>query len=288
MNKVENNLNNYANYFNGFKDVWEGQSKKQIAIGFLKIISYLTPASIYFGLKLYFEQRQLNNMKSLCNRVSLGLQNKTAIDQKDLIKFLVIKILDQDKTNFDGAFHLLSLKSQSIFFETVAENGKLCETIQYLPRDIKHIAINFGKSPLQMLIGTVASKLEKFDELETVDFDMSEVCPYTADTLNKCHNLIKIANCFEKSNAGWYGFYDNFESGGSSYSIDTEAIAREVINDSICLIKAKEKIKVIRIHFMGSEEPDYLKTYSEEIHKTKDKQLFHKPNHPIFAQLDQL
>lgn len=82
MNEINKKLNYFKNYLNGFNDIAECKSKKQVALGFAKVASYLfLPLPIIFGIGHLIMQHKLTRMTEFCNRVITRQDHNTPTQQ---------------------------------------------------------------------------------------------------------------------------------------------------------------------------------------------------------------
>lgn len=191
MNELNENLNFYSSYCPGVQDIFEFKSTAQAALGVCKfLLGSIFVVPIIFGVGYLITQYKLYELTSLCNRVSKALSSNTEqLTQNDLITFLSKNVLDQDNKNddFEAAFQRLDSTSQKMFFDSMADKGKLADSLTNVPKGIREINIGFGQNPASEMIDKTILQLCTFKQLHTITFDLSQ----TTHLTNGINGLIK-------------------------------------------------------------------------------------------------
>ena len=108
----------------------------------------------------------------------LNLKDGNKATQSDLINFLAIGVLDNNNEYFEAGFQKLTLKSQNEFFSLVANEGKLVEALNFVPKSTNEIAIKIGHAHPHT-IDEAIKKLCEFKNLAKITFDLSQTTYYT-------------------------------------------------------------------------------------------------------------
>jgi hypothetical protein len=193
VNKINDKLRFFSDYFKGFQDIRQHTSAKQVGLGVLKIASYATLLGpIIFGIGYLVTDSKKNKLSNLLNRVSLSLKPDFKGEkptQKEYIKYIASKILDNDHDNVETVFSKITPESQGIFFAKMAKKDKFIEAVKKLPAQTKHLEFNLGKF-LGFSGDLDSSEFDKANEL-TIDF-IKEL-PRFKDAEKICVDLRGIA-----------------------------------------------------------------------------------------------
>lgn len=250
MNEVNNRINFYNSYFHGLQDILEFKSAKQTALGLVKILSGFTLiVPIIFGIGYLVSKHQLKKLESLCNKVSKALNSDTYATQKELIKFLSIKVLNHDQNQFEKAFNRLDYSFQEKFFAKMADKGVLVDALTLVPQDLKEINIDFGYLPSSEMIDKTIEQLSKFKKLHTINFNISKTTYLTKGIDHLFELSMKIiasAAYFKEVRADFDPKFDYAKNGAESRENNYMPAYRIIRGLSSILPKESQ---LARIHF---------------------------------------
>ena len=210
MNKINDDLKFYGNYFNGIKDIKEHKSIGQVTLGILKIVSLATIVlPIIFGVGYIIAESKLNNLSELYTRVSQSFEpefKSARPTQKEYIKFLFAKTQDNEYSLFEKCFRQLESSSQNSFFRKTAQNGCLIECMKQTPKDLEKIEFNLGSflSPCDFkkanaLIDKFIEGLVSFQNQKEIVVDMTGVASLTQNA----ESNLRLLEEFKESNTSF-------------------------------------------------------------------------------------
>lgn len=224
MNEITKDVNFYESYFSGFNDVYEHNSVKDVALGIMKIFSYVTLGlPIIFAGAYYYKKSELDDMSKLCEKVNKAVDPifiGLLPSQNELIQFLSIEVKDKNRNNFAEAFNKLSPSSQAKFFKLMDTQGLIDEAMKLAPKNLEEIKFDFkyskgshrNFSKATEFIAEFIDKLNEFDNLSKLSVDLSGIAYYT----DKVKNLIESSVYFQNNNSKNLMHYqaDRAEIGG--------------------------------------------------------------------------
>lgn len=263
MNAITRDVNFYECYFSGFNDVYEHNSVKDVAIGILKIFSYVTLGlPIIFAGAYYYKKSQLDDMSKLCEKVNKAVDPifiGLLPGQDELIKFLSIEVKDKNRNNFAEAFNNLSPSSQAKFFKLMDTEGLIHEAMELTPKDLEEIKFDFKYSKYSHKnfrkatesIAEFIDKLNEFDKLSKLSVDLSGIAYYT----DKVKNLIESSVFFQNNNSKNLLQYqtDRAEIGGGLTGPNNIQAVKVAVNGLLQQFKNNRSLKHIVISFDNTD-----------------------------------
>lgn len=261
MISLKNNLNFFENYFNGVQDIVVNKSAKQLGLGILKIVSYVTLVlPIIFGVGYLIIQSKIKKMTNLYNRVSLVLKSQNAdikSIQKDLLAFASAKVKDGDYEEFASVLSKLDHHSQDAFFAAMANTGKLIEVTDQVPEDKTDLRFHLGNfvnqtrfSKAGELAEEFLGKLDRFSELQNLHIDMSRVACITKKLSDGVQAYINLKRSFASASCGSsYSEIEYLSVLGNVFPTNSGA-ARMVLNGMVDRFHTSDsKLKKVSIRF---------------------------------------
>jgi hypothetical protein len=209
--KIQKELNEYANYLNGFKDVKEHKSVGKVLTGILKILSYALVIPYFYSKDRLKNCKKVVEMQSEYDNKILNVFQKTvpmqSVDQNELVNRLATKLKNfepdpnnsdvdidtkkDEKALFQKGFKLLDFKSQKDFFKQAAHQGFMEQALNWIPEDTKELNLTIGDWPSKQgysgflatpaqiknsqLIIKLLSDTQKLKQLNVIDLDLKQI-----------------------------------------------------------------------------------------------------------------
>jgi|GEM_PF-4667609 len=183
-------------------------------------------AAITYGA---YQAHQLRKMKELYTRISNGLQDGEDISNKELVEYFSLKIQDGKLDDINNTFSKLDLESQGELFAVAAEEGRLCEMVDVVPKNIKQIKFHLGNQQnfdkACHLVDQFVLKLSTFTELNHMVLDLSGVAYYTDRVHDHTERMLEAIYNWGDVNFGGYE-HDSVNRGGLITSNNAAAANR--------------------------------------------------------------
>ena len=157
----------------------------------------------------------------------------------------------------------------------MAEQGKMIEVMDHVPKDINHIAVNFGTysqhwnfKKASVLIQAFFPKLHDFKELGSITLDLNGVAYYTTGVKKLIENIFSHLKADQHFAVVFKPYFlqrhmeDSVHQGGliSPNNIDAVNIA---LWESIQFLKKEDKMKTLTIQFSNKQIVFYKKENGE-------------------------
>lgn len=161
---------------------------------------------------------------------------------------------------FIAVFKSLEIGSQKTFLGLMAKEKMLVQVMNHLPRDITYIAFDLKFDQGQIV--EVIKKLNTFEHLKKVHFDLSKTTFHTPEVKCYLSNWVTAANNFESSNLSDLRAHNYPISSTYSESNNIEP-AINVIKGSVEYLKQSKIGTRVEIEFMNKSVRSFEKKADE-------------------------